>query len=183
MRVALIQNDVVINIIEIESVPHAQSLLPQYEALDASQYPNICIGAIRNGEDWNPPPLEPISTDVIEAEKFRRFELGFEFMGNVYQARQIDIGNFNGATLAAFLAISLEGKTAGDLRWADPNKDFFWITKDNESVAIDAPTMIALGKTAMAYVSYITTRARYLKDEVLTGTVYEDITNDALWAV
>ena len=181
MLVALIQNDIVVNIIEIESVPHALSLLPQYEAVDASMYPNINVGSIRNGEDWDPPPPEPVNTDAIEAEKFRRFEQGFTFQSNTYQARQIDIGNFNGATLAAFLAVSLEGKTAGDLRWADPNKDFFWVTKDNESVPLDAPTMIVLGKTAMAYVSHITTRARYLKDEVLTGTVYEDITIDALW--
>lgn len=115
----------------------------------------------------------------VDAERDRRIASGFTFEGHLYQARDQDLRNINGAATGAAIAV-MGGVAAGNLRWADPAEDFTWIRADNELVPMDALTVIAFGKTAMAWVSAMTLAGRALKDRVLTGEQL-DITDSASW--
>lgn len=95
------------------------------------------------------PPLAPPSSEDVNAERDDRINAGFEFGGARFQSRAEDRENINGKALLAFMAIS-EGAKSGDLRWADPDRDFVWIAEDNSLVPMDAPTVVAFGKAAAA---------------------------------
>ncbi|MDR6233536.1 DUF4376 domain-containing protein [Pseudomonas oryzihabitans] len=94
-----------------------------------------------------PPSAQPYEVD---AERDRRVELGFEFMGKHYQTREAgDRENILGAMSNALLAI-MRGAKEGELRWENPEKDFFWIATDNSRVPMDAQTALAFGQAAMS---------------------------------
>ena len=125
-------------------------------------------------------PAPPQATaEQVDAERERRIAEGFVFEGSLFQARAQDLRNINGAATAAGIAF-MKGATPFDLRWADPNHDFVWIRADNELVPMDAQTVIAFGKTAMAWVSAMTLAGRTIKDRLIAGEDL-DITNPGLW--
>lgn len=117
----------------------------------------------------------------IDKERDRRIGEGFLFNGVVYQARDQDIRNINGAATAAAIAV-MQQVAPGNLRWANPSKDFEWIAYDNSIVPMDAYTTIAFGMTAMGWVSSLTMIARELKNRLINGEVF-DIDDDSLWAI
>jgi hypothetical protein len=77
-------------------------------------------------------PAPVPTTEEVDAERDRRIASGFTFGGNIYQARDGDIRNINGASTAAAVAI-MNGSLPGDLRWSDPSQDFGWIAADNKA--------------------------------------------------
>lgn len=140
----------------------------------------------QGGRRWDgtqPVPYTPAppraTAEQVDAERERRIAEGFMFAGSLYQARPQDLRNINGAATGAAIAV-MTGAVAGDLRWADPTEDFAWIRADNELVFMDAQTVIAFGKTAMARVSAMTLAARAIKDRLVAGENL-DITNPGLW--
>ncbi len=90
----------------------------------------------------------------VDAERDLRISAGFSFQGHLYQFRPATIAddreNIQGMANVAFGAIS-RGATAGDLRWLDPDKDFYFIAADNTRVPMDAPTTYALGLAAVTH--------------------------------
>ncbi|MEA3533736.1 hypothetical protein [Rhizobium sp. CC-YZS058] len=125
-------------------------------------------------------PAAPIATaDQVDAERERRIAEGFAFAGSLYQARPQDLRNINGAATGAALAF-IAGAKSGDLRWANPAEDFAWIRADNTLAPMDAQTVIAFGKTAMAWVTAMTLAGRSIKDRLAAGEDF-DITNPGLW--
>lgn len=83
----------------------------------------------------------------VDAERDRRIDAGVEFQGVLYQSRSGDRENIAGSAQLAFMAI-VGGAQPGDLRWADPAEDFFWIALDNSRVPMDAPTVVEFGRVA-----------------------------------
>ena len=111
------------------------------------------------------PTLEQLLARV-DAERDRRIDGGFTFEGQVYQSRPSDRENVMGAAQLAMGAIG-QGAQPGDLRWADPDEDFVWITADNQLVPLDAPQVVALFQAGVAFKSALTFHARALKDALL----------------
>lgn len=122
-----------------------------------------------------------INDALVTAERDRRIAAGFQFkVGDTaytIQSRSTDRENILGATAAAFRAV-VGGKAAGDYLWDGTGVEFAWITADNQSVKMDAPTVVALGDTAIATKQALIYKARALKD--LTPFP-ADYTDDKYW--
>lgn len=116
---------------------------------------------------------------MVDAERDRRLGLGVAFAGHVYQTREFDIANMNGAATAAVAAM-MQGIQAGDLRWASQAADFAWIDADNLSVPMDAPSLIGLAQAAMNRRAALIFAARTIKDRIASGALLT-IGDDALW--
>lgn len=119
------------------------------------------------------------ATATVSAERDRRLNGGFVHNGVLFQSRQKDIANINGAVTAATIAI-LSGAGAAGLRWSNPYKDFEWIAADNSMVPMDAYAMQAFGFAALAHIDSTTHAARRIKDRLISGESF-DITADAEW--
>ncbi|KQS74520.1 DUF4376 domain-containing protein [Rhizobium sp. Leaf383] len=128
------------------------------------------------------PEGEPValSSNDVDRERDRRIAAGFTFHGNLYQAREQDIRNINGAATGAALAL-MQGAQPGDLRWQGGEADFGWIAADNAIVPMDVVTMVNFGRAAMAHVERLTMTGRSLKDRLAAGEAL-DIADDALWS-
>lgn len=117
---------------------------------------------------------------LVDAERDRRVELGFEFQDKHYQTRGAgDRENILGAMNNALAAI-MNGTKEGELRWADPAKEFFWIAADNSRVPMDAQTALALGQAATARKSALVQAGSDLK---AMATIPQDFTADKWWPV
>lgn len=120
---------------------------------------------------------------LIDAERDRRINEGFEFEGVRYQSRLPsperagDWEVFSGKALEALMAI-MAGAQPGDLRWSDPAEDFAWIAADNSRVPMDAQTVIELSKAASAHRSRHTFAGRDLK---ALDPIPADYTDDKYW--
>ena len=125
------------------------------------------------------PPAPAFTSSDIDAERDRRLAAGFIFGGKVFQAREQDLRNINGAATGAALAM-MQGAQAGNMRWQGGDSDFGWIAADNTIMPMDVLTMIAFGRAAMTHVERLTMVGRSLKDRLAAGETI-DISNDALW--
>ncbi|WP_182422032.1 DUF4376 domain-containing protein [Aureimonas sp. ME7] len=129
--------------------------------------------------DRPPPPSEPMPTAAdIDAERDRRIEAGFTFAGKAFQARPADRENILGAASLAHMAMTLQNKKPGDLRWHGGEDDFVWIAADNSLVPMDAPTVMAFGQVAANHKSAHTFAARALKD---LDEIPADFADDRHW--
>ncbi|KQS78073.1 hypothetical protein ASG25_13335 [Rhizobium sp. Leaf384] len=117
----------------------------------------------------------------VDLERDRRIAAGFIFHGNLYQAREQDLRNINGAATGAALAL-MQDAQPGDLRWQGGDTDFGWIAADNTIVPMDVVTMVNFGRAAMAHVERLTMTGRSLKDRLAAGEDL-DISDNALWAL
>jgi hypothetical protein len=125
-------------------------------------------------------PDAPVAADV-DRERDRRIADGFTFEGVVYQAREQDLRNINGAATGAALAL-MRGAQAGDLRCQGGDSDFGWIAADNTIVPMDVMTMVNFGRAAMAHVERMTMTGRILKNRLAGGEDF-DLSDDALWGI
>lgn len=127
---------------------------------------------------YTPPPAA-VTPAQVDAERDRRIADGFMFGGALYQAREKDIRNINGAATGAALAL-MQGAQPGDLRWQGGETDFGWIAADNSIVPMDVVTMVQFGRAAMGHVERLTMAGRALKNRIGEGEVL-DVNSDALW--
>ena len=178
MRIAIVINDTVANVIEAADIETAETIFPNAECLDADSL-GIGMGWTREGETWNapPPPSQVPIADLIDTERDRRIEAGFEFGGKLYQSRQQDRENIAGASVAALAAI-MNGAQPADLRWHGGSTDFVWIAADNSLTPMDAQTMFAFGQAAMSHKQAMIFAARAIKD---ADPVPADYTDDGYW--
>ena len=130
-------------------------------------------------------PAEDVGAE-IEAEKVRRIEAGFPFLGKVIQSGAEDRENIAGAKSAAQDA-KLLGAETGELSWQkrlDATKGaevFAWITLDNSLLPLDADAMIAMGYAAMLHKQRLIFVAKSIKDRIASGETIADVTADSLW--
>lgn len=121
------------------------------------------------------------TTDTVNAERDRRLSSGFSFLGNVYQIRESDMTNIGSAAQAATIAIINNAAGDGNFRWNDPAIDFQWINSANQMVPMDAPTVVEFGQSAFKAFSSVKMAARQLKDQIIAGNYFDDVTKDSLW--
>ncbi len=127
------------------------------------------------------PPPTPAPIDLVAAvnqERDRRIAAGVTFGGKVYQSDSTSKQRLLGVALQATLAI-MNGAQANNMRWADPDIDFTYISADNTAVVMDAPTVIALGQTVAGHEKSMIYKARALKDR--DGGPPADYANDSYW--
>jgi hypothetical protein len=103
-----------------------------------------------------------VLTNQVDAERDRRLQ-SMTFGGHAYQCDPFSQQQVSAAGLAAQIAI-IGGATPGNMRWANPNADFGWITSDNVIVPMDAPTMVAFYRAVTHWVMGHMFAARALKD-------------------
>lgn len=118
-----------------------------------------------------------VDTVDVDAERDRRLQT-FTFAGVVYDFDEISrnrIDKARGSALAALIA----GAEPGDLRWADPNNDFGWISADNTFHTMDAQTALAFGNAAAAWEGLHIVAARNLKNQNPIPSDYA--TNASYW--
>lgn len=106
--------------------------------------------------------------------------------GAVFKSKtmQIDLASrttIDGAALLATL-FNLQCSAnkidpTGNLRWADPDHDFAWISEDNTSLNMDAPTVVLFGKCVAVYYSKIVSTAREMKNFVLNLDNINEVNN------
>jgi hypothetical protein len=113
---------------------------------------------------------------MVDAERDRRLN-AFAFGGRRYDFDPDSQTNMTGAGTLALAAI-ISGKQPGDLRWADPDRDFGWIAADNTLVAMDAQTTMAFAQAAAHWKSSHIMIGRALKDAT---PIPADFANDAHW--
>lgn len=122
------------------------------------------------------PEIAPSASNV-DAERDRRISAGFTFDGVLYQSRPEDRENIMGASTAALAAI-INGAGPGNYRWSDPDKDFVWIDQANTPHLMDASTVFAFGKTALAHKQAHIFAGRAIKD---MSPIPADYLDDRFW--
>lgn len=170
---------------------HVQQLLPgtKDELHALNKYPREFIDSLYQVGDsvqvgmWTNDNVtffdspKPPSKDDVNGERDRRVSLGLPFDGQVYdhddQARA-HLSRLHGWAMSAIEV----GAQPGDYRWADETRDFSWMTQDNKSVLMDAPTALALAEASFSFEASHVLAARTLKD---SGTIPEDYADDKHW--
>jgi hypothetical protein len=112
----------------------------------------------------------------VNTERDRRMAL-FTFDGRYYDLDNQALANVSGSGTLALAAIG-NGAQVGDLRWADPNEDFTWITHDNVIVPMDAQTCWAFAQAAAMWRKHCIYKARALKD---TNPIPASFAADNYW--
>lgn len=141
----------------------------------------VSIGWLYDGSNFSPPPviIYPIENYQVDEERDRRISDGFFFDGVRYQTEsQSDRENILGALGTALAAITVDGAQTGDLRWADPKFDFFWIAADNSRVPMDAQTCLAFARAAVARKSLLVIAGNTIKQ---MDPIPQDYTDDKWW--
>ncbi|ASN71526.1 hypothetical protein 9F2_20 [uncultured Caudovirales phage] len=141
----------------------------------------ISIGWLYDGSQFTPPPVVvyPVENYQVDDERDRRISEGFVFEESRYQTEsQSDRENILGALGTALAAITIDGAQPGDLRWADPKFDFFWIAADNSRVPMDAQTCLAFARAAVARKSLLVIAGNTIKQ---MDPIPQDYTDDKWW--
>lgn len=102
---------------------------------------------------------------------------GFKFNDIMFDSRPEDQKRISGAALLAFIAIS-QGAPAGYYYWHGGSEPFTWIAQNNNTIEMDAYTVIEFGKAAAEHERAHIFAARALKDMI---PMPEDYTNPIYW--
>lgn len=116
---------------------------------------------------------------AVNIERDRRIAAGFSFNGHRFDFDPDSVANITGAGASAGVAVSL-GAVVGNLRWANPDTDFVWLSAAKVSVPMDAPTCFAFSQAAMMHKQAHVFAARALKDAADLPDNWKD---DAFWPV
>lgn len=115
----------------------------------------------------------------VDAERDRRIASGFTFEGVSYQTQTAsDRENILGALGVALAAITVDEAQPGDLRWADPQFDFFWIASDDTRVPMDAQTCLAFSRAAVGRKSLLVIAGNSIKQ---MDPIPDDYADDKWW--
>ena len=125
-----------------------------------------------------PEPEAPTAKDV-NAERDRRLVADFTFRGRKFQRDPRSLSRITGAaTLAGFARAA--GAQPGNLRWANPERDFVWIASDNSLMPMDAETCFEFGQAAASVETTIIFTAKMLREMDPIPADYQD---DKWWPV
>jgi hypothetical protein len=102
---------------------------------------------------------------------------GFLFNDIMFDSRPEDQKRISGAALLAFIAIS-QGAQLGDYFWHGGETPFTWIAQNNNTIEMDAFTVIEFGKTAAEHERAHIFAARELKD---MDPIPDDWANSIYW--
>lgn len=113
----------------------------------------------------------------VKEERNRRLEADFLFNGKMFQRDSKSLDRITGAATLAGFAIA-NGAQPGDLRWANPDRDFGWISSDDTVVPMDAQTTFQFGQVAASIETSIVFAAKALREMDPIPTDYKD---DKYW--
>lgn len=116
------------------------------------------------------------SMDSVNDERDRRMSV-LPFGGHVYQFDSESQTNIAGVGVLALGAL-VSGADVGNLRWADPKEDFFFITAHNEAIPMDAQTTWAFAQSAARWKALHIYAARAIKDMI---PIPADFSADSYW--
>ena len=135
--------------------------------------------AIATSFAWPDPEanLTPNAT-LVNAERDRRLHGDFLFNGVAFQRDPTSLQRITGAATLAGFALGA-GAQPGDLRWANPDRDFVWIASDNSIVPMDAQTAFAFGQVAASVETDLIFKAKALR---AMDPIPLDYTDDKWWS-
>lgn len=137
------------------------------------------VGAYRTVQAWTLEYVDKYQSNMlIDMERDRRLTLGVTFRDHLFQTRDADRETLLEISHLAVIAI-LHGAAPGDLRWADPDEDFTWISADNTAVPMDAQGVTEFFRAVCALKSTLRLAGRRLKDLPLPPANYAD---DSWWS-
>lgn len=115
----------------------------------------------------------------IDSERDRRIASGFIFDVHAYQTESAsDRENILGALGTSLAATTVDGAQPGDLRWFDPDFDFFWIAADDTRVPMDAQTCLAFARAAVSRKSLLVIAGNSIKQ---MNPIPQDYMDDKYW--
>ncbi len=136
-------------------------------------------GWLWDGETATAPPVPEvqITSYDVDAERDRRTDAGFTYLGHLFQSDQKSRENITGATTSA-VAYLVGGGSATEADWTGSGSPFVWLAEDNAAVPLTAPEMIAFGNAAMAHVAAHIHKGRAIK---ALDPIPVDFANDSYW--
>jgi len=161
---------------KLEEMPKGVVEISDEDWLEFLQNPDTRRWDGTNVVSFTPEPRQPTAADV-DAERDARTAAGLTFIGFRFQTRPADLDNIAGSSTAALGALTM-GAREGDLRWHGGEQDFGWLAEDNAFIPMDAQTMWAFGRAAMAHKSAHIFAARAIKGLIPIPT---DFSSDARW--
>lgn len=114
----------------------------------------------------------------VRQERDRRLKADFTFNGVQYQRDPVSLQRITGAATLAGFAIA-SGAKVGNLRWANPDRDFVWISSDDTPVPMDAQTCFAFGQAAANVETSLILAAKVLRE---MNPVPEDYKDSKWWS-
>lgn len=128
-------------------------------------------------EIWYEQEYAPVSNNMVNIERDRRIEAGFEFNGKMYDFDVKSKQRVTGAgALAKFAMIA--GAEEGDYQWMGGNNNFSWISQDNSFVLMDANNCSAMADASALHEQSHVFAARLLKN---VQPVPHDYKDDVYW--
>lgn len=118
-----------------------------------------------------------VTPEQVKVERDRRLESDFLFNGKMFQRDSKSLDRITGAATLAGFAIA-NGAQPGNLRWANPDRDFGWISSDDTVVPMDAQTTFQFGQVAANIETSIIFAAKQLREMNPIPTDYKD---DKYW--
>lgn len=132
---------------------------------------------VAGGNAPEPAPVPVPDAAAVNAERDRRLNGDFTFNGVLFQRDPTSLRRITGAATLAGFAIA-NGAQPGNLRWANPDRDFLWIASDNSLVPLDAQTCFAFGQAAANVETSLIFAAQQLR---ATNPIPADYTDDKWW--
>ena len=120
---------------------------------------------------------EPPTAEDVNAERERRLTGDFTFAGRKFQRDPRSLQRITGAATLAGFALGA-GAQPGNLRWANPDRDFVWIAADNSLVPMDAQTAFAFGQFAANVETGVIFAAKRLRE---MNPIPADFADDKWW--
>lgn len=114
---------------------------------------------------------------AINAERDRRLAADFTFNGKQFQRDATSLARITGAATLAGFAVA-QGSPAGNLRWANPARDFEWIASDDTRVPMDAQTAFDFGAAAARVETTLVFAGSALR---AMSPIPADFTDDKWW--
>lgn len=118
-----------------------------------------------------------LKIEEIRVERNRRLVADFAFQGKMYQRDNVSLQRITGAATLAGFAVAA-GSPVGNLRWANAERDFGWISSDNSVTLMDAQTAFEFGQVAASVETSIIFAAKAIRE---MEPIPENITDDVLW--
>lgn len=171
MRAVLIENGAVVQ----KAAPGRTAEEMGEGWVDAPEH--VSPGYLFDGEAFTLPPPPPPTADDVNAERERRLVGDFTFAGKQFQRDARSLQRIAGAASLAGFALGA-GAQPGNLRWANPDRDFVWIASDNTLMAMDAQTCFAFGQVAANVETNIIFAAKQLRE---MNPIPADFADDKWW--
>lgn len=102
-----------------------------------------------------------VTPEEVNAERDRRLDLSFEYLGRMIQRDPVSLRRIQGAAQMATIAM-MSGASPDSMEWVN-GQPLVWITEDNTELSLSPSMTIGLGTAAAEIESRLVRKARALK--------------------